>query len=48
MSPRPGRIERVLEVDMPRPRGFDGRKHPTFAELNDVVTAIFLERGVFH
>ena len=48
MSPRPGRIERVLEVDMPRPRGFDGRKHPVFAELNDVVTAIFLERGVFH
>ncbi|HMR32032.1 MAG TPA: ABC transporter ATP-binding protein [Geminicoccaceae bacterium] len=48
MSPRPGRIERVLEVDMPRPRGFDGRKHPAFTELNDVVTAIFLERGVFH
>ncbi len=48
MSPRPGRIERVLEVDMPRPRGFDGRKHPVFAELNDIVTAIFLERGVFH
>ena len=48
MSPRPGRIERVLDVDMPRPRGFDGRKHPTFTELNDVVTAIFLERGVFH
>jgi NitT/TauT family transport system ATP-binding protein len=48
MSPRPGRIERVLEVDMPRPRGFDGRKHPVFVELNDIVTAIFLERGVFH
>ena len=48
MSPRPGRIERVLEVDMPRPRGFDGRKHPTFLRLNDIVTAIFLERGVFH
>jgi NitT/TauT family transport system ATP-binding protein len=48
MSPRPGRIERVLEVDMPRPRGFDGRKHPTFTALNDAITAIFLERGVFH
>jgi NitT/TauT family transport system ATP-binding protein len=48
MSPRPGRIERIIEVGMPRPRGFDGRKHPRFHEINDAITKIFLERGVLH
>lgn len=46
MSPRPGRIERVIRVDMPRPRGFDGRKHPRFHAINDEITEIFLARGV--
>ncbi len=46
MSPRPGRIERVITVDIPRPRGFDGRKHPRFHSINDEITEIFLSRGV--
>jgi NitT/TauT family transport system ATP-binding protein len=46
MSPRPGRIERIIDVGMPRPRGFDGRKHPRFHEINDMITEIFLARGV--
>ncbi len=46
MSPRPGRIERIIDVAMPRPRGFDGRKHPRFLEINDAITEIFLARGV--
>jgi NitT/TauT family transport system ATP-binding protein len=46
MSPRPGRIERVIAVDMPRPRGFDGRKHPRFLAISDAITAIFLARGI--
>ena len=48
MSPRPGRIERVLEVDMPRPRGLDARRHPAFIEATETITAIFLARGVLH
>ncbi len=48
MSPRPGRIERIIDVGMPRPRGFDGRKHPRFLEINDAITEIFLARGVLH
>ncbi len=46
MSPRPGRIERVLAVDIPRPRGLAGRRHPEFARLEDEITRIFLDRGV--
>ena len=48
MSPRPGRIERILEVGIPRPRGLAGRKHPRFLEAVDEVTQIFLARGVLH
>ena len=46
MSPRPGRIEQVIDVGMPRPRGFEGRKHVQFHRINDAITEIFLARGV--
>ena len=46
MSPRPGRIERVIPVPLPRPRGLDGRKDPHFAEAEAEITRIFLDRGV--
>jgi NitT/TauT family transport system ATP-binding protein len=46
MSPRPGRIEKLLDVRMPRPRGFDGRTTARFQELNAEITDIFLSRGV--
>jgi NitT/TauT family transport system ATP-binding protein len=46
MSPRPGRIERIFDVDIPRPRGFDGRKSLRFHAINDAITEIFLSRGV--
>jgi len=33
MSPRPGRIERIVDVDLPRPRADRMRAHPRFFEL---------------
>jgi NitT/TauT family transport system ATP-binding protein len=48
MSARPGRIERVLTVDLPRPRGLDGRKAPAFVATSDLITSIFLARGILH
>jgi NitT/TauT family transport system ATP-binding protein len=48
MSPRPGRIERIIEIDLPRPRGLDGRRLSGFAEASDLITGIFLDRGVLH
>jgi NitT/TauT family transport system ATP-binding protein len=48
MSPRPGRIERVMDIRMPRPRGFDARRHPVFVETAERITGIFLARGVLH
>jgi NitT/TauT family transport system ATP-binding protein len=46
MSPRPGRIETIMSIDMPRPRGLSARKDPRFTAAVDAITEIFLERGV--
>jgi len=46
MSPRPGRIERILDVDLPQPRGLAARRAPRFAELAQEITDLFLARGV--
>jgi NitT/TauT family transport system ATP-binding protein len=46
MSPRPGRIERILRVDLDRPRGLAARRAPRFATLADQITDLFLARGV--
>jgi len=46
MSPRPGRIEQVMSIDIPRPRGLAARKDPRFLQAVDTITEIFLERGV--
>jgi NitT/TauT family transport system ATP-binding protein len=48
MSPRPGRIEREFEVDIPRPRGLEARRHPAFVRIAEEITNIFLARGVLH
>jgi NitT/TauT family transport system ATP-binding protein len=37
MSARPGRITRIVDVDLPRPRGFETRDLPRYFEL---VTAV--------
>ncbi len=48
MSPRPGRIERIITVDLPRPRGLEARRARFFTEATEQITSIFLERGVLH
>jgi NitT/TauT family transport system ATP-binding protein len=46
MSPRPGRIERILQIDLPRPRGLEARSDPRFIAAARTITDIFLARGV--
>ncbi len=33
MTPRPGKIEKIIEVDLPRPRNFETREQTRFFEL---------------
>jgi NitT/TauT family transport system ATP-binding protein len=37
LSPRPGRIHEIIDVDLPRPRGDEIRKHPRFVELTNYI-----------
>ncbi len=46
MSARPGRIDRILDVGLPRPRALAARKSPVFTHLVDEITQEFLARGV--
>ncbi len=48
MSPRPGRIERIIDVGLPRPRGLEARGLGKFDEAVVAITEIFLARGVLH
>ncbi len=46
MTARPGRVDRILQIDLPRPRGLAARKSPEFIRLVDEITQEFLARGV--
>jgi len=46
MTPRPGRIERVLEVPIERPRRFESMSTPEFGALVNEIRDIFRARGV--
>jgi NitT/TauT family transport system ATP-binding protein len=46
MTPRPGRIDRVIDIDLPRPRTLAVRETPEFARYNREILALFLARGV--
>jgi NitT/TauT family transport system ATP-binding protein len=46
MTPRPGRIREVLTIDLPRPRDFDIRESPAFAQHVHRVNRLFQQMGV--
>ena len=46
MTPRPGRVDRILEIALPRPRTLAMRETPQFAEYTRQILDLFLARGV--
>ncbi len=46
MSERPGRIDRILDIDLPRPRGLEARQSAGFDTAANAITEIFLSRGI--
>ncbi len=46
MTPRPGRIDRIIEIDLPRPRTLAMRESAEFAALSRQILDLFLARGV--
>jgi NitT/TauT family transport system ATP-binding protein len=47
MSPRPGRIEKIFDIDLPRPRSLDIRDEPEFVRYTRAIRAVFEKVGVF-
>jgi NitT/TauT family transport system ATP-binding protein len=47
ISPRPGRVERILNIDLPRPRRLAMREDPRFTHYTRELTEIFEGLGVF-
>ena len=48
MTPRPGKIDKVIDIDLPRPRRLSLRETPEFAAYSREILEVFLERGVLH
>ena len=45
MSPRPGRIVEIIDIDLPRPRRLD-KLPPRFDDYTDRIRDIFKSKGV--
>lgn len=48
MSPRPGRIEKIIDVDLPRPRPLSIRETPEFGKYANEIREIFGRLGILH
>jgi len=46
MSPRPGRIEEVIDIDLPRPRPLSIRETPEFGAYASRIRTLFSELGI--
>jgi len=46
MTPRPGQIDRIIDIDLPRPRTLAMRESPEFNRYNRQILDLFLARGV--
>ena len=46
MTPRPGKIREILQIDLPRPRGLDVRDSAEFAGYTRHIGRLFRELGV--
>ena len=46
MSPRPGRIEEILEIDLPRPRHLSIRETPAFGRYTSEIRRLFGSLGI--
>ncbi|MGB7833167.1 MAG: hypothetical protein WBL84_13250 [Xanthobacteraceae bacterium] len=47
MSPRPGRVEKIFDIDLPRPRSLEIRDEAEFIEYSRTIRGMFEEVGVF-
>ena len=46
MTPRPGKVARIIEIDLPRPRHLSMRETPEFGHFTREIRAMFEDWGV--
>jgi NitT/TauT family transport system ATP-binding protein len=46
MTPRPGRVDRMIKIELPRPRTLAMRETPEFASYVREILDLFLARGI--
>jgi NitT/TauT family transport system ATP-binding protein len=46
MTPRPGQIDRIIDIELPRPRTLAMRETPEFSRYSREILDLFLARGV--
>jgi NitT/TauT family transport system ATP-binding protein len=46
MTPRPGRIDKIIDVDLPRPRDKPAMASRAFSDYCELITERFMEQGV--
>jgi NitT/TauT family transport system ATP-binding protein len=46
MTPRPGQVDRIIDIELPRPRTLAMRESPEFNAYNRQILDLFLARGV--
>ena len=46
MTPRPGKVDKIIHIDLPRPRTLAMRESPEFAAYSREILEIFLARGI--
>ncbi len=48
MTPRPGKIDRIIDIDLPRPRTLAIRETKEFSDYSRQILELFLARGVLN
>jgi NitT/TauT family transport system ATP-binding protein len=46
MTPRPGKVDRTIDIHLPRPRTLAMRESPEFGAYSREILEIFLARGI--
>lgn len=46
-TPRPGLIDRVIDIDLPRPRSMDVREGEKYQQYIHEITGVFMNYGIF-
>jgi NitT/TauT family transport system ATP-binding protein len=46
LSPRPGRVERIWNIDLPRPRRVKMSSTPEFLRYTEEITSLFMSKGI--